>query len=51
MSSAPPGSTEVRLYVSVDSDTLRELEQRAAAAGKDVSAAAADAVRAGTRAA
>lgn len=39
--------TEVRLYVSVDPDTLHELEQRAAAQGTDVSVAAAEALRAG----
>ena len=43
--------TEVRLYVAVDADTLHELEQRAAANGTDLSAAAADALRAGTHAA
>jgi len=39
--------TEVRLYVAVDSETLQELEQRAAADGTDLNAAAADALRAG----
>ena len=43
--------TEVRLYVSVDPDTLHELEQRAAAQGTDVSVAAAEALRAGAHAA
>lgn len=43
--------TEVRLYVAVDADTLHELEQRAAARGTDLNAAAADALRAGTHAA
>jgi len=43
--------TEVRLYVAVDPDTLHELEQRAAARGTDLNAAAADALRAGTHAA
>lgn len=47
----PGGSTEVRLYVAVDADTLHELEQRAAAAGTDVSTVAADALRAAARAA
>ncbi len=39
--------TEVRLYVAVDSETLQELEQRAAADGTDLNATAADALRAG----
>ena len=43
--------TEVRLYVAVDPATLHELEQRAAATGTDLSAAAADALRAGAHAA
>jgi hypothetical protein len=43
--------TQVRLYVAVDSDTLHELEQRAAALGTDLSAAAAHALRAGAHAA
>lgn len=43
--------TEVRLYVSVDSETLQEFEQRAAAEGTDLNAASAHALRAGTRAA
>ena len=43
----PGNSTEVRLYVAVDADTLRELEQRAAANGTDLNAAAADALRIG----
>ncbi len=47
----PEAGTEVRLYVSVDAETLRELEQRAAADGTDVAVVAADALRAGTRAA
>ena len=46
----PTDSTEVRLYVAVDADTLHELEQRAAAKGTDLSAAAADALRAGAHA-
>jgi hypothetical protein len=45
------GGTAVRLYVAVDPDTLHELEQRAAAQGTDVSAAAAEALRAGAHAA
>lgn len=47
----PTGSTEVRLYVAIDADTLRELEQRAARTGAAVTEAASDALRAGTRAA
>lgn len=47
----PADGTQVRLYVAVDPDTLRELEQRAAAKGTDLSSAAADALRAGTHAA
>lgn len=47
----PADGTEVRLYVAVDADTLHELEERAAAAGTDLSAAAADALRAGAHAA
>jgi hypothetical protein len=47
----PADSTEVRLYVAVDADTLHELEQRAAATGTDLNAAAADALRAGAHAA
>ena len=43
-------STEVRLYVAVDADTLHELEQRAAAKRTDLSTAAADALRAGVHA-
>jgi hypothetical protein len=43
----PAGGTEVRLYVAVDAHTLHELEQRAAAEGTDLNAAAADALRAG----
>ena len=41
----PAEGSEVRLYVAVDADTLHELEQRAAATGTDLSAAAADALR------
>lgn len=47
----PDGGAEVRLYVSVDAATLSELEQRAAAAGTDLNAVAAAALRAGARAA
>ena len=47
----PAEGTEVRLYVAVDPDTLHELEQRAAATGTDLSAATADALRAGAHAA
>ncbi len=43
--------TEVRLYVAVDAATMHELEQRAASEGTDLSAAAANALRAGARAA
>jgi hypothetical protein len=47
----PAQGTEVRLYVAVDPQTLHELEQRAAAQGTDLNAVAADALRAGARAA
>jgi hypothetical protein len=47
----PDVETEVRLYVAVDSETLHELEQRAAARGTDLNAVAASALRAGARAA
>jgi hypothetical protein len=47
----PARGTEVRLYVAVDPETLHELEQRAAAEGTDLNAVAADALRAGARAA
>ena len=43
----PPDGTEVRLYVAVDPETLAELEQRAAVLGSDLTAVAADALRAG----
>jgi hypothetical protein len=43
--------TAVRLYVAVDPATLHELEQRAAAQGTDLNAAAAAALRAGAHAA
>ena len=46
----PADGTEVRLYVAVDADTMHELEQRAAANGTDLNAAAADALRAGAHA-
>ena len=47
----PQGETEVRLTVVVDAETLHELELRAAAAGTDLNAAAAGALRAGAHAA
>jgi hypothetical protein len=47
----PSGGAEVRLYVAVDPATLHELEQRAAAEGTDLNVVAADALRAGARAA
>lgn len=47
----PEDGTEVRLYVAVDSETLHELEKRAASQGTDLNAAAASALRAGARAA
>ncbi|MEA2495590.1 MAG: hypothetical protein QOJ29_3501 [Thermoleophilaceae bacterium] len=47
----PAAETEVRLYVAVDSETLHELEQQAAARGTDLNAVAASALRAGARAA
>lgn len=47
----PSNATEMRLYVAVDSETLQELQQRAAAAGTDLNVAAAKALRAGARAA
>jgi hypothetical protein len=47
----PRSDVEVRLYVSVDPATLNELERRAAARGADLNDIAADALRAGTRAA
>ncbi len=47
----PAAGTEVRLYVAVDAETLHELEQRAAAKGTDLTAAAAEALRAGAHAA
>jgi hypothetical protein len=43
----PSGSTEMRLYVTVDAGTLHELEQRAAAQGAELGTVAADALRAG----
>ena len=47
----PPGEVQVRLYVSVDPATLNELERRAAASGAGLNDIAADALRAGARAA
>jgi hypothetical protein len=47
----PENGTEVRLYVAVDVDTLHELERRAAAQGTDLNSMAAEALRAGARAA
>lgn len=47
----PSTATEMRPYVAVDSETLQELQQRAAAAGTDLDVAAANALRAGARAA
>lgn len=47
----PAGGTEVRLYVAVDSQTLNELQQRAATEGSDLNSVAADALRAGAHAA
>lgn len=47
----PDGLTEMRLYVAVDPDTLRELEQRAAQTGTGVTDAASRALRAGAHAA
>jgi hypothetical protein len=49
--SRPENGTEVRLYVAVDVDTLHELERRAAAQGTDLNSMAAEALRAGARAA
>lgn len=43
----PAAGTEVRLFVPVDPETLHELQQRAAAEGSELSAVAADALRAG----
>jgi hypothetical protein len=47
----PAAGTEVRLYVAVDPDTLQELEQRAAEQGAELTDVAAEALRAGARAA
>jgi hypothetical protein len=47
----PTGGTAVRLSVTVDAATLHHLEQRAEAEGTDVTAVAADALRAATQAA
>jgi len=45
------GGAAVGLYVAVDPTTLRELQQRAAAEGSELSSVAADALRAGAHAA
>ncbi len=45
------GPTEMRLYVTVDAETLHELEQRAAKKGLGVAEAVSDALRASARAA
>ena len=47
----PAAGTEVRPYVAVDSETLHELERRAAAGGTDLNVVAASALRDGARAA
>lgn len=47
----PIGGTDVGLYMRVDAETLRALELRAASEGADVSAVAAEALRAAVRAA
>ncbi len=47
----PSDATEMRLYIAVDPETLKELQQRAAAQGTDLTVAAANALRAGARAA
>jgi hypothetical protein len=47
----PSNGTEMRLCVAVDSETLQELQQLAAAEGTDLNVAAANALRAGARAA
>lgn len=47
----PASGTEVRLYVSIDPATLHALEQRAAAEGTNLDVVAANALRAGARAA
>ncbi|MDQ3630671.1 MAG: hypothetical protein M3417_05230 [Actinomycetota bacterium] len=47
----PADQTEIRLTVTVDAETLHELELRAAADGTDLNAAAAGALRAGAHAA
>lgn len=46
----PAGSTELRLYVAVDSETLNELERRAIATGSAITDTAAEALRTGARA-
>lgn len=50
---SPPlvAGTEVRLFVKVDAATLHHLEERAEAEGTDVTAIAADTLRAATHAA
>jgi hypothetical protein len=47
----PREGTEIRLTVAVDTATLHELEQRAAAEGTDLNAAAVAALRNGAHAA
>ena len=47
----PAEGTEVRLYVAVDAETLRDLEERAMAEGSDLGVVAAAALRKGVRAA
>lgn len=47
----PSGGVGVRVYVSVDAATLNELERRAAARSAGLNDIAADALRAGARAA
>ncbi len=47
----PREGTEIRLTVAVDTETLHELEQRAAAEGTDLNAAAVAALRNGAHAA
>lgn len=47
----PDGSTQMRLYVPVDAETLQELQQRAQRTGTPITEAASDALRTGTHAA
>lgn len=47
----PDEPTQMQLYVTVDADTLHQLEQRAAQTGTAMTGAAADALRAGAHAA